>query len=92
MAPAVDFDALDEELDQLAARAAAVNRSLDNLQREQERLGLGLRGDIVARQQSMNTNLNRASEAVARRDPTRAQRLKAQAEADVEALEKFLGR
>jgi hypothetical protein len=40
----------------------------------------------------MNTNLNRASEAVSRRDGARAQRLKTQAEADVEALEKFLGR
>ena len=92
MTPAFDFDALEEEIDQLASRAVAINRSLDNLQREQARQGLGLRGDIAARQQSMNTNLNRAEEAVAQRNVARAQRLKAQAEADVEALEKFLGR
>ena len=91
-APAFDFDALEEEIDQLAARAVAINRSLDNLQREQARQGLGLRGDIAARQQSMNTNLNRAEEALAQRNAARAQRLKAQAEADLEALEKFLGR
>jgi serine/threonine-protein kinase len=90
--PAFDFDALEEELDRLAARAVAINTSLDNLRREQARQGFGLRGDITARQQSMNTNLARAEEAARQRNATRAQRLKAQAESDAEALERFLGR
>ena len=47
---------------------------------------------MAAKQQSMNTNLNRAAEAIAQKNAARAQRLKAQAEADLEALEKFLGR
>ena len=88
----MDFDALEEEIDQLAARAVAINRTLDTMQRDQARQGLSLRGDMAARQQSMNNNLNRASEAIAQKNAARAQRLKAQAQADVEALEKFLGR
>jgi hypothetical protein len=90
--PAVDFDELDTEIDQLSARAVAINTSLDNLRREQARQGLGLRGDIAARQQTMNTNITRAGEAVSQRNAARAQRFKALAEADIEALEKFLGR
>jgi hypothetical protein len=88
----VDFDALEDEIDQLAARVEAVNRSLDNLQREQARQGLGLRGDMAARQQAMNTNLNRAGDAVSQRNATRALRFKALLEGDVETLERFLGR
>jgi hypothetical protein len=90
--PAVDFDELDTEIDQLSARAVAINTSLDNLRREQSRQGLGLRGDIAARQQTMNTNITRAAEAVSQKNAARAQRFKALAEADIEALEKFLGR
>ncbi len=90
--PAVDFDELERELDQLVARAAAVNRSLDTLQQQQARQGLGLRGDIAARQQTMNTNLTRAQEALNQRNQARYQRFRAMADADVEALERFLGR
>jgi eukaryotic-like serine/threonine-protein kinase len=90
--PAVDFDALEDEIDQLQTRAAAVNRSLDVLQQEQARLGLGLRGDIAARQESMNLNLTRARESIGQRNVTRVQRFKTAVESDVEALERFLGR
>ena len=55
-------------------------------------MGLGLRGDIVSRQESMNLNLTRAREAVQQHNAARAQRFKSLAESDIEALEKFLGR
>ena len=90
--PTVDFDDLETEIDQLSARVVAVNTSLDNLRREQSRQGLGLRGDIAARQQTMNTNMTRADEAVTQKNASRALRFKALLEADVEALERFLGR
>jgi hypothetical protein len=73
-------------------RVDAVNNGLDHLQREQARQGLGLRGDMVARQSSMNLNLSRAQQALSARDAVRAQRYRDAAEADLEALEKFLGR
>ena len=89
---AIDFDELETDVDQLLTRASAVNSSLDSLKREQSRQGLGLRGDIASRQESMNLNLTRAREAVQQRNVTRLQRFKALAEGDIEALEKFLGR
>ena len=69
-----------------------MNGSLDRMQQEQARMGVGLRGDMAARQQAMNTNLKRANEALNARDPARAQRSRDAAERDIEALEKFLGR
>jgi eukaryotic-like serine/threonine-protein kinase len=85
-------DQLEREVDQLTVRVEAVNNGLDHLQREQARQGFGLRGDMVARQSSMNLNISRAQDAVAKRDAARAQRYRDAAEADIEALEKFLGR
>ena len=86
------LERLELEVDQLEARAAAVNGSLDRMQQEQARLGVGLRSDMAARQQAMNTNLKRAEEALAVRDPARAQRARDAAERDIEALEAFLGK
>ena len=86
------LDRLEREVDLLTARVDAVNSGLDQLQREQARLGLSLRGDMAARQSSMNINLSRAQDAVMKRDAARAQRYRDAAEADLEALEKFLGR
>ena len=91
-ASSAELDQLEQEIDRLTARAAAVNNSLDRLQQEQARQGLGLRGDMAARQQSMKLNLAKAQDALEKRDAARATRFKDQAENDVEALEKFLGR
>ena len=86
------LDELEDEIDQLSVRAAAVNSSLDRLQQEQARQGFGLRGDIVARQESMKLNLARAQDAIERSDAARAGKYKEQVERDVQALETFLGR
>ncbi|HYN14784.1 MAG TPA: protein kinase [Terriglobales bacterium] len=83
---------LERHLDQLSGRAAAVNSSLDRLQQQQAASGYGLRGDMVARQASMQTNLSRAQNAVGHGDVARARRYTDLAAADVEALEHFLGR
>jgi serine/threonine-protein kinase len=85
-------DQLEREVDLLTVRVDAVNNGLDHLQQEQARQGLGLRGDMAARQSSMNLNLSRAQQAISARDAARAQRYRDAVEADVEALEKFLGR
>jgi hypothetical protein len=69
-----------------------VNGGLDEMRREQARMGLGLRGDMAARQSTMNINLSRAQDAVTKGDAARAQRYRDAAEADLEVLEKFLGR
>jgi serine/threonine protein kinase len=87
-----ELDQLEQQVDQLSNRAAAVNSSLNRLQQEQAASGFGLRGDIVSRQASMKTNLSRAQDAVERGDAERAKKYVKQAESDVEALERFLGR
>jgi serine/threonine-protein kinase len=89
---AVRLDQLEEEIDQLGARAVVVNTSLDRLQQQQARQGLGLRGDIAARQETMNGNLAKAREAIVKKDAGRALKYRIAAETDVEALERFLGR
>lgn len=90
--PPIDLDAVEREIDQLSARAGAVNGSLDHLQQEQSRSGFGMRGDITSRQESMKLNLSKAQDAISRNDGARAKRYSDLANADVEALEKFLGR
>jgi hypothetical protein len=87
-----ELDQLEQEIDGLAARATAVNNSLDHLQQEQARQGLGLRGDMAARQQSMKSSLAKAQDALEKGDAARARRFSDQAQKDIEALEQFLGR
>ena len=88
---AAKLDQLEQELDQLSNRAAAVNSSLDRLQHQQAGAGYGLRGDMAAKQASMKTNLAKAVDAAQRGDITRAEKFTKMAENDVEALERFLG-
>jgi serine/threonine-protein kinase len=91
-AAAIDFDELETAVDQLTARAAAVDASLTTMQREQAAQGLNLRGDILQQQISMRTNLKLAQDAVAGRNAARAQRYIDLLEGNVSALERFLGR
>ena len=87
-----EIDELEHQVDQLSSRAAAVNNSLDRLQRQQAAAGYGLRGDIASRQASMQSNLSKAESAVQSRDVARAKRYISLTAADLEILEKFLGR
>jgi eukaryotic-like serine/threonine-protein kinase len=90
--PAIDLNALEHDIDQLSARAGSVNSGLDRLREEQARDGYGLRGDIAGRQESMKLNVSKAQDAITRGDGPRAKRYSDLANADIEALEKFLGR
>src|SRR5215469_9624397 len=86
------LQALDLESDQLSSRASAVNTSLDNLQKQQEAQGLGLRGDIVASQQRMQAYLQKAQAAIQAQDPAAARKYLDLASVETEKIEKFLGR
>jgi hypothetical protein len=90
-AGAANLDQLETEVDQLSNRAAAVNSSLDRLQEQQGAAGFGLRGDMVARQASMKTNLSKAEDAIQQKDAVRAKKFADLTEREVEALERFLG-
>jgi hypothetical protein len=81
-----------EQLEQLGAREAALNSSLDNLVQQQSQQGLGLRGDMVEARASMKTYLDKAQASVQAQDVEKSRKYLKLAEAQIEKLEKFLGR
>jgi serine/threonine-protein kinase len=83
---------LEQQVDQLSSRMAAVNDSLDTLRRQQSAQGLGLRGDIAATQERLKIHVGRAQAALQDQDIKNAKRYADQAEAELEQLERFLGR
>ncbi len=89
---AKQLEELQDEIDHLAARAASVNSSVDRLKQQQEAAGFGLRGDVAERQESMKINLSRAQDAAEHSDAAKAKKYYDRTTADLEALEKFLGR
>jgi len=82
----------EKQSDQLISRAAAVEQGLDNLRRAQNAQGYGLRGDMVAAEELMKTDLGRAQEALNQKDPVAAKDYLDKADAQAEKLERFLGR
>ena len=82
----------EQQVDQLNSRAAAIASGLDNLRRAQAAQGYGLRGDIVAAEDLMHTNLTRGQAAVDQKDPDKAKPYLDAAEAQAEKIERFLGR
>lgn len=83
---------MEHDFDLLSSRAASINESLSNLRRQQAAQGLGLRGDISATHDRMATALDRTQAALRQHDAEAARKYLVQAEAEVERLEKFLGR
>ena len=81
-----------QEADQIASRAAAVSQSLETLKRQMAAQGLGLRGDIAAAQDLMQTDLSRGQAAIDKQDPDEAKEYLDKASAQAEKIEKFLGR
>ena len=82
---------LDHEIDQISARATAVNASLDNLQRDQNARGMHLRGDIVATQQRMQAYMGKAQSALQAQEIDGAKKYLDLAETELGKIEKFLG-
>jgi serine/threonine-protein kinase len=87
-----EVDELEHRIDQLSARAAAINNSLDRMQKQQAASGYGLRGDMVAAQASMKLNLQKAQSSMEHNDPVKAKKYAEMATANAETLEQFLGR
>ncbi len=87
-----EVDELEHRIDQLSGRAAAINNSLNRMEKQQAASGYGLRGDIVAAQESMLTNLHKAQGYMEHGDPVKAKKYADSAAANAETLEKFLGR
>ena len=86
------MEALEQQADQLSSQANAVNDSVDNLRRQQNAQGLGLRGDIASAQELMKTHMAKAQAALQNGDAANAKKYLDLAEGDVARLDKFLGR
>src|SRR5216684_6779828 len=82
---------LDHEMDQITSREAAVNASLDSLQRAQSAQGLQLRGDIVAAQQRMQAYAAKAQSALQAQDIEKTRKYLELMETELGKIEKFLG-
>jgi eukaryotic-like serine/threonine-protein kinase len=89
---AKELEEVQDEIDHLAARAASVNASVDRLKQQQAASGFGMRGDMAEHQENMKINLSRAQDAAEHSDTAKAKKYYDRTTADVEALEKFLGR
>jgi hypothetical protein len=85
-------DEVEKHYDDVDSRSNAVSQSLDNLQRQQAASGYGLRGDIVSARQRMMTDLSKAQAAMQKQDNKGAKKYLDMAEAELQTLEKFLGK
>jgi serine/threonine-protein kinase len=92
-APAdADLEEVEHQADQLNSRASAVAQSIEGLRRQQSAQGYGLRGDIVATEERMKTDLSKAQSALEQKNAATAKKFLDMAEVEVEKLEQFLGR
>jgi eukaryotic-like serine/threonine-protein kinase len=91
-AAAKQLEQVQDEIDHLAARVGSVSTGLDRLKQQQADAGYGLRGDMAEHEESMKTNLSRAQDAAEHSDTAKARKYADRTTADLEALEKFLGR
>jgi serine/threonine-protein kinase len=89
---AAELSEAEGQADQLNGRAAAVSQSLETLQRQQSAQGYGLRGDIVAAEELMRTDLSRAQSALDAKDGAKAKQFLDAADVQVSKIERFLGR
>jgi serine/threonine-protein kinase len=89
---AAQADEVEKLYDDIDGRSTAVSQSLDNLQKQQAASGYGLRGDIVAAQQRMRTDISKAQAAMQKQDTKSAKKYLDMAEAELSTLEKFLGK
>ena|SRR6516225_5691243 len=87
-----ELDKLQDELHQLSSRARAAKDSVENLRRQQNAQGLNLRGDMAAAEDRMGSDLDKAQAALQNQNAKDARRYMEKAEADLETLEKFMGR
>jgi len=81
----------EHQMDQLNGRAASVKASLATLKNSMSQQGLGLRGDMVAAEARLDTDMQKAQQALDAQNPDRAKTYIKQADGEVEKLEKFMG-
>lgn len=86
------MDDLENEMDHLDSRAAAVESSLGALEQQQHQSGYGLRGDMVSARANMRTDMSKAKDALQSADTDRARKYLDMANNEIQKLEAFVGR
>lgn len=86
------LDDMENEMDHLDSRAAAVESSLGALEQQQHQSGYGLRGDMVSARANMRTDMSKAKDALQSADTDRARKYLDMASHEIEKLEAFVGR
>jgi eukaryotic-like serine/threonine-protein kinase len=89
---ASEIEEVSDRLTQISARASAAKDSVDQIRRQQEADGLGLRVDIAGSLNRMTSYLQSANRALAQRDTSTANKNLDRAEKELETLEAFLGK
>ena len=87
-----EVEQVQERMIQLGARSDAVDRAVGQLRRQQEADGLGLRTDMEAADSKMRSYMQAANQDMQSSKVASASRNLDRAEAEVQVLEKFLGR
>jgi len=87
-----EVEQLQERLLQLDARAQTVDRAIAQLRHQQEADGLGLRNDMETADAKLNSYMQVARQDMQLSKTASAQLSMDKAEAEIETLEKFLGR
>ena len=90
-ADAAEAEEVEQRYVDLNSRSTAVSQSLDTLKQQQARQGYGLRTDIVAAEQRMQSNLTKAQYFMQRQDTKNAKKYLDMAEGELQTIEKFLG-
>jgi hypothetical protein len=89
---AAQLEAAENRFTDLSARAGAVDGSLNSLRQQQEASGYGLRGDMAAADNRLQSYLRAADQDLRSSNATSANKNLTRAEAELATLEKFLGR
>jgi serine/threonine-protein kinase len=86
------LEQLRERYIQLDARARTVDGAVSQIRRQQEADGLGLRNDMESADTKLNSYMQAATRDLQSARPASAARNMDKAEAEIDILEKFLGR
>ena len=87
-----EVEQVQERMIQLGARSDAVGRAISQLRRQQEADGLGLRTDMEAADSKLRSYMQAANQDMQSSRVASAGRNLDKAEAEIQVLEKFLGR
>jgi hypothetical protein len=80
-----------ERMVDMNARASTAKNQVAQIRRQQEAMGLGLRGDVESAESRLDTYLRAASNDLQRGNATAAAQDLNKAEPELKTLEKFLG-